>query len=252
MVNAGDLESLSYRFESCIPHSLTGSLISNGGFMTYEIGYISHEWSGWQDEEEAYYFGSFAFDDKPQSDNTVPVAMIPYTDSGDYMGSGLVGQSNYRTIRDNLEDDVAAGRVVEVYGSHGFKALYYRTDFPMSEALSDILCQLKRYPLFDDDDHSDLELTVQTEAWEDDGRKDFKRALEYCYDDDEIAENFFATVSDECLDAWWRYGCEKYNINGGSGGYEDGNSCNWYFCIDDWIDKYRSSGDNVVTGPVPS
>ena len=217
--------------------------------MTYEIGYISHEWSA----GESYYFGSFKFSSpKPEGDNTVPVAMIPYTDSGDYVGSGLVGQSNYRMILADLAEDVAMGRVIEVYGSHGFKALYYRTDFPMSEALSDILICLEAYPLYSEDDHSDLEMETESEAWDDYGRDDFKRALEYCYDGDEIAEDFFDNVSKDCLDAWWRYGCEKYNVEGGAGGHEDGNSGTWYFCINEWVDKYRKSDDCVITDPVPS
>ena len=224
--------------------------------MTYKIGYISHEWSGWQDEE-SYYFGSFCFSSpSPEWDNTIPVAMIPYTDSGNYAGSGLVGQSNYRVIKDELAEDIEAGRIIEVYGSHGFKALYYRTDFPMPVTLANVLWRLDRYPLLSDDDHSELEMEVESEAWEDFGRKDFKRALEIEHRgavvDGIDCDIFIDEMSDECLDAWWRYGCDKYNVNGGSGGHEDGNSCIWYFYIREWLDKYRSSGDNVITGPVPN
>ena len=221
--------------------------------MTYAIGYISHEWPGWQDEE-GYYLGSFAIDDKPRLNNTVPVAMIPYTGSGYYVGVGLVGQSNYRVIKDELAEDIEAGRIIEVYGSHGFKALYYRTDFPMPVTLANVLWRLDRYPLYNEDDHSELEHEVESEAWEDFGRKDFKRALETEYDgaviDGMSCDAFFDNVDDAWLDAWWHYGVQKYNVEGGAGGHEDGNSGVWYFCIDDWIDKYRSSDDNVITGPV--
>ena len=200
-----------------------------------------------------------------------PLAIIKYTEHSDYSGSD-VEASNYRVLCDAKDID----HLVQIYGSHGYKALAYDATLgpvPSCEALSEMLEQLEGYPLLDEDDHSELERDLEMEAWGDHGQDDFRKALaplldaidpghehELPDDDAEAPEAMATTAAGfarECSDAntwkmllWdlWRMGCDQLNVNGGNGFVVE-TGCTVHFYIDDWCAK--ASGDKRYPGDRP-
>lgn len=144
------------------------------GQYSYVDNYDGREWT--QDPIEGgneYYLDSLK---TPVIDDTRDTwAEIPYTGSGDYCGSGDIGESNYRVIKEDFYDkdhpDIAL-----VYGSYGYKAVLYRVNTTDTEIL-DVLKRLRGYPLLDEDINSEVRMEWENEAWESWARSDFKRAL---------------------------------------------------------------------------
>lgn len=181
----------------------------------------------------------------------IPCTIIEATECGDYSGNALVGESNYRTMKAEFP------WLVEIYGSHGYKALAYLGKREnQSDALIEAIDSLADYPLYDESDHSELECERESEAWSEDGEHDFKRALAKYFDEvDEDHEHDEDKITDELIAAaalprrwyaepmssvWdlWREGCEGFNVNGGSGyTNEQGDAIHFY--IDAWIDSAR-------------
>lgn len=188
-----------------------------------------------------------------------PLAIIKYTEHSDYSGSD-VEASNYRVLCEARDID----HLVQIYGSHGYKALAYDATLgpvPSCEQLCEILESLEAYPLVDEDDHSELEGDLEMEAWESHGLSDFRRALEPLLDaldpghehelpdDDAAAPNGLAKDTTAYLrtcsvaGTWetllwdlWRLGCEQLNINGDTG-FVIETGCTVHFYIDDWFAK---------------
>lgn len=144
------------------------------GQYSHVDNYDGREWS--QDPIEGgmeYYLDSLK---TPVANSEFDMwAEIPYTGSGDYCGSGDIGESNYRVIKEDFYDknhpDIAL-----VYGSYGYKAVLYRVNTTDTEIL-DVLKRLENYPLLDEDNNSEVRMEWENEAWESWARSDFKRAL---------------------------------------------------------------------------
>lgn len=196
-----------------------------------------------------------SMESEPKRWATQPVAVILLTEHGDYNG-GDVEASNMRVLVERFP------WLYRVYGSHGYEALAYDATLgpvPDSEELCEILENLEDYPLIDEDDHSALEMELETAAWEEDGRDDFRKALtsllddidpehehEIPDDDQPITAALLGTLSTtivepgatvgDYLTRLWNQGCDELNVNGGSGFVvETGQTV--YFYTDDWCNK---------------
>jgi hypothetical protein len=90
-------------------------------------------------------------------------------------------------------------QIVRLYGGYGTYAIAFRLDMgPLPEELIDIAKSLARYPVLDEDDMSQLELDLETEAWDNYGRSDWKRALSVEFDSEVVDE-----LDNDQLDKLW-------------------------------------------------
>jgi len=177
----------------------------------------------------------------PWREYTQPITVISGTSYSDYSGSD-VERSNARVM---LADPEIAQHVIRVLGSHGYSALAYLGTEP-PEPIRDALKALDDYPILDDDDHSALEAELESEAWGDCGRKEFRKALQSLLDeldpgfDHDISDTSERTVcNDAAIDRIWSAGCDAYNVNGG-GGYLIETGAIVYFYIREWVEKART------------
>lgn len=183
----------------------------------------------------------------------IPLAVIELTEHSDYSG-GDVEASNMRVLAERFPE------LVRIYGSHGYEALAYDATLgpvPESEELCEVLDGLESYCIVDDDDHSELEMELETAAWEEDGRDDFRKALTSLLDDidpeheheipgddepapAEVSEMLRNPAKGEpwssLLNGLWSQGCDELNVNGGSG-FEVETGQLVHFYIDDWCAK---------------
>lgn len=209
---------------------------------------------------DTVHLGGTTCDRTPWRELTRPLVAIDATAYSDYSGSS-VERSNHRVM---LADEDMAPHLVRVIGSHGTAMLaYFPTDESMPddahsapEPLRDAIAAMADYPILDDDDHSELETELETEAWAGHGREDFKRAFGAVLNpfDDDGQEHQIALPDDDAAcpvadtidsvaatwgDFWWdlwRKGCDEFNVNGGSGfTVETGGGV--YFYVADWIDR---------------
>lgn len=194
----------------------------------------------------------------------MPCTVITATECGDYSGNALVGESNFRVMQESYP------WLVEIYGSHGYRALAYLGKREnQSDELIEAIDSLASYPILDESDHSELELEKESEAWESDGARNFRRALApildaldtracttvactgscmTCDDNGRIPfERDADLISDDDLYELWRDGCDSYNVNGGSGYVnEQGDSIHFY--IREWIEGYEREPMRVPYG----
>jgi hypothetical protein len=172
----------------------------------------------------------------------IPCTVIEPTECGDYSGGGLVHESNFRCLQKEFP------WLVEVYGSHGYRALAYlgRRE-NQSDDLIEAIDSLTDYPLYSEDDHSELESERESAEWDEHGAKDFRRELATIFDNaDDDYEHDADNISDDDLFELWRDGCDVYNVNGGSGFInEQGNSIHFY--IDDWVADYERGPDRAAS-----
>lgn len=180
-------------------------------------------------------------------------------------------RSNYRVILGDCRDGQHRPGLVQIYGSHGYQALAYDATLgpvPADDDLCELLERSQNYPVLDDDDLSELEQELETEAWESHGRGDFRDALVAVLDeldagheheipdDDDIAP---ATASaglrnparDEpwssLLNGLWSEGCDELSVNGGCGyNVETGGGVHFY--IADWVEKAGHPTDRAIHG----
>lgn len=159
-------------------------------------------------------------------------------------------------------------KLISIVGSHGYQALAYDATLgpvPADEDLQELLEGTASYALIDEDDCGRLETTLQDDAWESDGREDFKRALVHVLDmldddggaeaghehempDDDstctvrphmVGDTFDGAVGTTWGEFWrelWHLGCDQLNVNGGSG-YTIETGGIVYFYIGDWCAK---------------
>lgn len=131
----------------------------------------------------------------------LPLTIIELATGSDYSGS-LVEISNMRCLKRDFP------WLVEIYGGYGTRGLgYLGRRENQSDALIEAIDGLTEYPLFDEDDHSDLETETAAEAWESDGRDDFKRALIPHFDiviDDEHEHDLDDESHNEAIDQLWQ------------------------------------------------
>lgn len=191
-----------------------------------------------------------------------PIAVIKATEWSDYSG-GSVERSNCRAM---LEDADMKPHLFQLVGSHGYQALAYDATLgpvPDSWELCNALDGFENHDLvFSDDDLYALERELESEAWDDHGRKDFRKGLTALLNLlDEGHEHEIPDDEDSCTDGahpvgpfnwsgagtWreflvelWRHGCEHYNVNGGDGvKFETGSTV--YFYIGEWVKRAETS-----------
>lgn len=159
----------------------------------------------------------------------LPLTLIDYACGSDYSGT-LVEHSNAECLREKFP------WLVEVYGGHGtFGVAYLGKRENQNPELIEAIDALCSYPLFDEDHHSNLEMEKVDEAWNDDGRKDWKRALVKFFDAllDEDHEHDEDKIDDASADQLW-YDCTEKFRGGEDHLNEQGDQI--YFPIDDVIE----------------
>lgn len=159
----------------------------------------------------------------------VPLTLIEATIGSDYSGN-LVEISNARVLKERFP------WLVEIYGDYGTAGLAYLGKREnQNPELIEAIDALTDYCLADDGDHSDLEMEMVDQAWAEDGRDDFKRALvEYFNEQYTPDEHDLDNVSDERIDRLWHDCTER--LNGGESFHnEQGDQI--YFPIDDIMKK---------------
>lgn len=180
------------------------------------------------------------------------LTLIEYATGSDYSGT-LVEVSNARCLKKDFP------WLVEVHGGYGtFGVGYLGKRENQNDALIEAIDSLTDYPLYADDDHSELECERESEAWSEayGGEYDFRKSLiEYFDEIDEDHEHDRDLLTDELIKSlqltkryypdpmssvWdlWREGCEVFNVNGGSG-YVNEQGDQIYFYVDEWIDSAR-------------
>lgn len=132
---------------------------------------------------------------------------VPYTAIGDYSGSGAVGEANYRSMLEILEDiDPDGERYCELHGGHGSRSLFIRADIDEIDGdnqVKDALAALASYPILDEQQWSEVEEEWKQEAWSDYARDDFRHELRKRFDD---IEEHTDELEDEYLDhLWWEH-----------------------------------------------
>ncbi len=165
----------------------------------------------------------------------IPLTIIEAATGSDYSGS-LVEISNARALKKEFP------WLVEIHGGHGTRGLAYLGKREnQNPALLEAIDSLTDYPIFDDDHHSALEWEKTDEAWESDGREDFKRALVKYFDAQYEPDEH--DLSDEGangpVDQLW-YDCTERLRGGEDHLNEQGDQI--YFPIDDVIKRIRQGG----------
>jgi hypothetical protein len=117
--------------------------------------------------------------------------------SGDYCGAPHTA-SNMRV----LLEEFSGPELRSCSGGYGAQGVAIDPRY-LSEALLESLQSLENYPVLDQDDCSDLELELQSEAWESWAQRDFGRALEKrlasALEDEDVAEETIESLSPDSL-----------------------------------------------------
>jgi hypothetical protein len=105
-------------------------------------------------------------------DGTATHVTVPMTLWGDYCGDA-VQRSNYRSLLRDFPETF-----VDVYGDYGSSYLALPVDAAIPEHLFDELVSLAHdYPLYDEQDHSALEMELVEAAWDSYLEADIRRDL---------------------------------------------------------------------------
>lgn len=163
----------------------------------------------------------------------VRLTVIDVATGSDYSGS-LVEVSNMRTLKREFP------WLVELHGGYGTRGLAYLGKREnQNPALLEAIDSLTDYPIYNDDDHSDLEWETVETQWREayGGRHDFKRALASYFDEVYAPDSHDCDeISDERIDQLWR-DCTEVLRGGEDHLNESGESI--FFPISDVIDKIR-------------
>ena len=126
---------------------------------------------------------------------------------GGYDAPSII-RSNARVFRDNFSKELAAAD-----GDADGCSLDIRY---VTQEMLETLAALESYPLISEDDHSELEMDLQSEAYEDWGRDDFRKEVgerlqELAPDD---ADSYWGseladTIAGDVLDDWFRSASEQ-------------------------------------------
>lgn len=136
--------------------------------------------------------------------------LVDYAGGSDYSGS-LVERANFNVLEKaaaavSYPDDVP-GFYVTLYGGHGTYGIAFHTE-RTPESIREMLVKLEDYPLVDEDEHSQLEMEAQDEAWENWARADYAGLLEAKFHgeaDDVDAEamfEHFRAAQDKANEYW--------------------------------------------------
>ena len=174
----------------------------------------------------------------------IPFTPIPYCTFGDYDNSTAVERSNARVMLERFP------WLVTVTGDYGSQMVGYLGE-PENQNpnLIEAIEALDGYPVADESDMSDLEMTMEWESWCDWGRRDFAGNLPTVLD--EIDPGYEHDVQDTLdvsyggkpdsrspLDDLWHSGCDAYNVNGGTGYVIEGGG-GVHFYVDEWCEQAR-------------
>lgn len=159
----------------------------------------------------------------------LPLTVIELASGSDYSGS-LVEVSNFQVLQQ------AYPWLVEIRGGYGtFGLAYLGARENQNPALIESIAALSDYPLLDENHHSNLEREKVDEAWESDGRDDFKRALTKYFDAQYAPdEHDLDAISNERIDQLW-WDCTERLQGGEDHINEQGDSI--YFPISQVIKK---------------
>jgi hypothetical protein len=127
--------------------------------------------------------------DLAKNGETVTHYEVPMTVWGDYCGSS-VERSNYRALLSDYPDTF-----VEVLGGYHSQYLAIPVD-GLTEDLREIFTDLvEQYPLYDESDHSELEMTEASEQYEQWAKADILSSLarDHDIDTDTIDEDWLST-----------------------------------------------------------
>jgi hypothetical protein len=158
---------------------------------------------------------------------------LPYATWSDYSG-GTVERSNCRVFLEMFEE--LQGKFIwKIYGEYDTTGVLIDLDFyNNSETMQDIVERLFNYPLIDEDDHSNLEMEIEEEAWDLWIEYDLKKALESRGiepegDSDDLRDHFYRS----------RERANEYPI------FEDAVSC--YVDINKIVDSWKDidEPDNI-------
>ena len=187
------------------------------------------------EDGEPYWPGSAMCHQRRVEYQGVPFTPIPYCTFGDYDGSTAVERSNLRVMRERFP------WLVHVTGDYGSEMLGYLGKLEYQNPdLIEAIEGLESYPVADEDDESQLELEMESEAWADYGRSDFRRALAKHTRISDDRDLDLDDVPDRAIDELWYLGADAYNLNGGPGFMIEGGG-GVYFLINDWIKGYEQS-----------
>ncbi len=126
---------------------------------------------------------------------------VEYATGSDYSGGG-VNESNYRVLAEMLgehhPEDAQPVVWARTSGGHGTYGIVVRYG-DLEEEVREAIDALEDYPLMDEEDHSNLEMEQQNEAWEDWGRKELRHEVEK-------ASGLERDALEESLtdDEWWK------------------------------------------------
>lgn len=174
-------------------------------FVEYAAKYHNPvQWAHFDDpDDDAIYYHEIRRNcEGPDSWCDVPIWVIPNTHGRNALGgSSTCDMSNHRSMLRDFPD--GKGGLIVVRWSN-VDELAIRLDKVSRELLE--ACEgLLDYPLYDESDHSDLEVELEAENWDLYGRHDFVSELErrdYSADD----------VSEDALDeAFWE-ACQEFNV----------------------------------------
>lgn len=116
-------------------------------------------------------FGSISYSDI-KLDNQGDCILIPYSSGSDYSGT-TVELSNFNCIKEDFNQ-----YILELYGGFGsFGLLIKLSDLETVPELQELFDQLESYPLYSDDDLSQLESELLNQVWEVYMEYDFPRTL---------------------------------------------------------------------------
>lgn len=165
----------------------------------------------------------------------IPLTVIEIATGSDYSGN-LVEVSNFRMLKREFP------WLVELSGGYGTRGLAYLGKRKnQNPALIEAIDSLTDYPIYSDDDHSELEWERAREAWSEDygGRHDFRRALAAYFDEVYAPdEHDLDEIDDKRIDQLW-YDCAERLMGGEDHLNESGESI--YFPIRNVIDKIKRS-----------
>lgn len=138
-----------------------------------------YRWNGRDgDAPTAGGYGSLGYDWEQTDKDHAEFVEFPYTTWGDYVG-GTVERSNYNSLLRDFPDTF-----IHITGGYFSHTLYLPMPYgPNGQALVEIMAGLENYPLYDEEDHSQLEMDIAWDAWEQYLKADIVREWEIDTDD---------------------------------------------------------------------
>lgn len=165
----GFFAELERRATAMLPTS--ADILSNAGFTGYWFDAWNYQANRAVETPEA---GDTVYVADLNQNGTPDLFEMPVTLWGDYCGSDC-GRSNYRSLVRDYPDTF-------VFGSDSMGASFLLVPGKVSLELAEELAEIgsglaEQYPLYDEEDHSMLEMELAEEAWDAWVRSDLTRAL---------------------------------------------------------------------------